>query len=259
MNFRNVPPEIQQGIRELVTDEEFQKRFRTDQKLDEIDEMKQNLASEYKSLMLIFNNEIIIDNKSYKSLTAGIWAFLWAIDSPIINYNKEIRPLDCDIFFYILEHGVRKFNASEIVSNAINYTSNVLNLTFDEALNIILTIIKVSFRALNLFPKVKAQGRSSFDAEWLTSLVTKVHVVTGYTPEYIINDLALSTACYYFAQYIRMNGNEQIYKRTDEEILKLEDHRASELVVERLIEKGYIKEEDKNKWVEIITTPPNKK
>lgn len=66
--------------------------------------------------------------------------------------------------------------------------------------------------------------------------------------------MSLAEACYYFAQYRRMNGSDQIYKRTPEQILQLEDHRAAEMVIERLIEKKVISPEQKQKWLTQITT-----
>lgn len=260
MNFRNLPKNIQEGIRELTTDEEFQNRFATDKVLDEIDAMKTNVADEYKCLQLVIGNKIKINEKLFSALTPSMWSFLWVIDSPFVNYEKDVKAPDIDLFFYILENGIGDGDSVRIISDSLQYTPNHLKMTYDEGLSIITSIIKISFKPLNLFPKTNASGgRNEFDADWLTSLVAKVHQVTGYLPDYIMNEMSLTSACYYFAQYRRMNGADNIFKRTPEEILILEDRRACEMIIERLIEKKVISENEKEKWFKEITTSPKNK
>ena len=120
--------------------------------------------------------------------------------------------------------------------------------------------IRTAFRPLNLFPKRHVDGKAKvvFDADWITSLVARVHTVTGESPEKIMNEMSLTAACYYFAQAARMNGDETIYKRSDEEILIAQDRRAVELICERLIELKVIKQEDYFKYFTIMTTDPEK-
>ena len=259
MNFRNLPQHIQEGIKTLPTDDEFQHRFATDKVLDEIDAMKTNMADEYKSLQLVLGNYLKINDKKFHPITPAMWSFLWIIDSPFVNYDKQVNEVDVDIFFFILENGLGDGDSVRIISESLGFTPNILKISYDEGMSIITTLIKISFKPLNLFPKTNSNGKCLFDADWLTSLTTKVHQVTGYSPEYIMNVLSLTSACYYFAQYRRMNGSDQIYKRTDEEILILEDRRACEMVIYRLIEKGVFPEEEREKWLKEIQTPPEKK
>lgn len=260
MNFRNLPPHIQEGVKQLPTDKEFQHRFATDKILDEIDEMKTNMADEYKSLMLVFNLPITVNEVKIKSITPAMWSFLWVLDSPFVNYEKNVNEVDVDLFFYILNNGIGDGDPVRLISESLQYTSTNLQITYDEGLKIISSMVKLSFKPLNMFPKSLSSGNKNlFDADWLTALTTKVHSVTGYSPDYIMYEMPLTTACFYFAQYKRMNGSEDIYKRTDEEILILEDKRASELVVDRLIEKGIFPIEERERWLKEITTPHNKK
>lgn len=193
-------------------------------------------------------------------ITPAIWCFLWVINSPFVNYEKEIKEVDIDLFYYILDNGIGDGDPIRLLSESLQYTSNHLQISYEEAHGILSTMIRLSFKPLNLFPKSVSSGKKSiFDADWLTALITKVHEVTGYTPDYIMNEMSLTSACYYFAQYRRMNSNDEIYKRTDEEILILEDKRASEMVVDRLIERGIFPIEEREKWLNQITTPHHKK
>ena len=60
MYFKTLPKDIQTAIMNLTKDEEFQRRFRTDKILDEIDEMKENLDDEYQSFLALMNKKIKI-------------------------------------------------------------------------------------------------------------------------------------------------------------------------------------------------------
>ena len=56
----------------------------------------------------------------------------------------------------------------------------------------------------------------------------------------------------------RMNGDDTIYKRSEEEILIAQDRRAVEMICERLIELNVIKREEYFKYLTIMTTNPEK-
>ena len=129
MNFRNLPKTIQEGIRELTTDEEFQNRFATDKVLDEIDAMKTNMADEYKCLQLIIGNRIKINERIFSALTPSMWSFLWVIDSPFVNYEKDVKEVDVDMFFYILENGIGDGDSVRIISDSLQYTPNHLKMS----------------------------------------------------------------------------------------------------------------------------------
>ena len=124
---------------------------------------------------------------------------------------------------------------------------------------IILELVRMAFKALNLFPTMKHNSsKNVFDPDWLTMLVAKVHSVTGVSPEYAMTQMSISSCCYYFAQFARINGDKSVYRRDDEEILIMEDRRACELIIERLVELKVIPEEERDKWFMEISTPPKK-
>jgi aspartyl-tRNA synthetase len=113
MNFRNLPKHIQEGIKLLPTDDEFQHRFATDKVLDEIDAMKTNMADEYKSLQLVLGNNLKIGDRTFHPITPAMWSFLWVIDSPFVNYDKTVNDVDIDLFLYLLEKRCRKWGQCE--------------------------------------------------------------------------------------------------------------------------------------------------
>ena len=53
-----------------------------------------------------------------------------------------------------------------------------------------------------------------------------------------------------------MQGVQSISKRTSEEILKAQSERTDELIADRLIEKGVLRAEDRQSFLETVKTPP---
>lgn len=60
MYFSKLPKEIQQAIFNLTTDKEFQHRFATDKELDELDNLKNNPAEEFKALQAVLRTRACI-------------------------------------------------------------------------------------------------------------------------------------------------------------------------------------------------------
>ena len=259
MFFSKLPKEIQGAIFQLTKDKEFQHRFATDKELDELDNLKNNPAEELKALQAVLGLDLSFTGQKTKLLTPAKWAYLWAVNSPFVTSEKSPTEIDIDFFLYILDNGVEDGDIVSSFNKSIGYVKQA-NLTYEEGLNLVINSIRVAFRPLNLFPK--RQGNTNrkpmFDADWITSLVARVHSVTGESPKKIMNEMSLTAACYYFAQYARMNGDDTIYKRSEEEILIAQDRRAVEMICERLIELNVIKREEYFKYLTIMTTNPEK-
>ena len=255
MFFKNLPDYIKKEIIKLASDDEFQERFGSDKRLDEIDEMKINMVEEHQLLQLLLKNTLTINDKIFKALTPVIWSYLWVIESPFVKVDKNVSNVDVDIFFYLLEHGVGDLDPVRITSESLQFTSRSIQISYEDAVDIIYRMIRLSFKPLSMFPKTTSSEENFYDADFLTALIAKVHSVTGYTPEYILNEMSMTAVCYYFVQVSRLNGSQNIKRQTPEEILIMQDYRASELVIDRLIEKGVIQPEEREKYLKIITTP----
>jgi hypothetical protein len=260
MYFHALPKNIQTAIIGLTTDDVFQNRFATDPILDSIEGLKENLPDEYKGLLSVLNHRLRLNNKDLPCITPAVWSFLWVSESPFITGARIPEEIDIDYFLYILYHGVGDGDTINLLRNSVKFTQDVLKWDLKEAIGLIRASILYAFRPLKLFPQsTGGSNRISFDADWLTSVVAKVHAVTGYSPEYIIHTMSLSACCYYFAQYRRQQGDDTIYKRTDEEILILQMERSVELICERLIELNVIHPDEREKYKKIMCTPPDKK
>lgn len=260
MYFAKLPQFIQEAIKKLPRDDVFQQRFATDPVLDQIDMMKENHQTAYQDILSVLGMKFILNGMKIPPLTAAVWSFLWVLKNPFVYTGEDPTPIDADVFLYTVFNGVGDGDTVKLVEQAIGFCKKVLNIDFEAACEIILELSKFSFRPLKLLPQstTATHEKPLFDADWLTSIVSKVHIVTGFSPAFILTELSLNAVCYYFAQYRRSQGDDKVYKRTDEEIILLQIDRCCELICDRLIELGVFPQEDKEKYKKIMVTNPCK-
>lgn len=158
MYFKKLPDHIKEAITKLTCDDEFQHRFATDKRLDEIDEMKENLPDEYKSILSVLECETFVEGKVVKHITPAMWAILWIAQSPfaLAEADANFTINDIDFFLYLLYEGIGDGNIAELFTKSIGYSSTVLKIEIEEALTIVINSIKHAFRPLKLFPSVSA-------------------------------------------------------------------------------------------------------
>lgn len=252
---------LQEAIKALTIDKVFQQRFGTDSVLDELDAEKDSSKNVLPELCAAANLPILINKKSFSHVKLFQYCFLWAMENPLVRENdKEITELDLDLFFYTLDNEI----SDSPYALAMNATGEIQrrNLNYDEAYSIARTLINLSFLPLKMFPqsaeRIVGKVETSFDCDFLTSTISKVHQVTGCSPYEIMHKMSLNSCCYYYAQWAREQGVKNVEKRPDEEILKSIDYRACVLITERLLELGKLKEEDKEEFLKLISTPPDK-
>jgi len=261
MYFQKLDKKYQDAIKALTVDAEFQKRFNDDEVLNKLDEEKFDPALCFTELCNANDIPVTIDDKKYNAVKLFQYVYLWCIDSPLVKDNgKKITELDLDIFFYTLDNKID----SDAVSTSMKALGETRKreLTFEDALVIARTLISLAFQPLRMFPQtstsVIGNQQPAFDLDWLTSMIAKVHNVTGLSPNEI-KEMSLSACCFYYIQWCRIQGVQNISKRTSEEILKAQSERTDELIAERLIELKVLKEEDKQDFLNTIKTPPENK
>lgn len=256
MRFNQLPFEIQREIALLPSDEEFQKRFGEDEVLDQLDELKYDPLMQYCEIQLLLHNKLKIHDIEFQPLTLALWAFLYSIKSPIVQDERDITTIDVDLFFYLLQTKNFNCNVKDLLNKSSDFCTNMYNISYQEAVGILEEILKINFRVLNMFPRIKAERKSAFNADWITSIVTKVSQVSSYSTQQLYNAISFCEVYYLFAQYCREKGSQSIYLRTEEEIQLEIDLRSTVLVVQRLIEKGVIDEKDKDYYIKMIHTTP---
>ena len=204
MNFRQLPIELQYEIAKLPADEQFQQRFGTDEKLLQLEQLKYDPVIEYNQVQLAFHNKIRIRREQYfqpedsnktfiqkviaffhkkeklseyvyfEPITLGLWSFLYTLKSPIVFNNEQLTSVDVDLFYYLLQEKDFDSPPEQLFLKSLNYCGRVLHISQKQAIDIIQKLIKVSFRVLNMFPRIKLQEKPVFNLDWLTSIVTKV-------------------------------------------------------------------------------------
>lgn len=252
MNFRQLPIEIQHKIAELPADEEFDKKFSNDQVMIQLEQLKYDPVIEYNQVQLAFHNKLRIYNQELEPITLGLWSFLYTIKSPVVFNDQQLTSIDVDLFFYLLQTKDFSSPVEELFNKSLNYCEEQLNFTQEQAVQIIQKLVRVSFRVLNMFPRLKLQQKPVFNLDWLTSIVTKVRQVSSYSTQEIYKEVPVCEAYYLFAQFCRQKGSETIYLRTEEDIMIEQDLRASQIIVQYLIEKGFIEETNKTYYVNMI-------
>ena len=252
MNFRQLPLELQFKVAELAEDQQFQNRFNNDQILDQLDQLKYDPVIEYNQVQLAFHNKLKMCGVELEPVTLGLWSFLYTIKSPVVFNDQQLTSVDIDLFFYLLQE--KQFNkpVDQLFKQSMNYCAAKMKISQDKAVQIITKLVKISFRVLNMFPRLKAEQKPVFNLDWLTSIASKVKQVSSYSTQEIYKQVPVCEVYYLFAQYCRQNGSEAIYLRTEEEIMIEQDLRCSTLVVERLIELGHIDETNKTYYINLI-------
>lgn len=240
MRLDTLPKEIQYAVAALTEDQEFQKRFAEDKQLDYLESLKHDKQIEFCELQLLVNKKLMIYGVELNPITLALYSYLYSIKSNIIFDIEKITTVDLDLFFYLLQTKDYSFDLKKLLIKSMGYCQNVLKLNQKKTIETFKKIYKVEFRCLNLFPKKEQQKDALFNVDWMVSIVSKVKPFTSYTTEELYKDVSLSQIYYYFASYCRMQGDQSIFIRTEDEILYEEDLRMCELVVDRLIEKGVI-------------------
>lgn len=259
MIFRTLPQNIQYQIYLLTKDNQFQERFGKDEKLDQLDELKYDPFIEYCQLQLLMHNKLEMCGIELEPLTLSLVAYLYTLKSPLVIKDETISMLDINLFFYLLQTKDFEKTFEQLLVNSLNYCTEQMKVTEQQAIEMFKNIMKINFRVLNMFPKLQGARKTNFNADWLTSIVTKVKQVTSYSTQELYKEIPFCEVYYSFAQYCRENGSEAIYLRTEEEIQVEIDKRSTELVVDYLIEKNVIEQKDREYYIKQIHVVKEKK
>lgn len=246
MNPNVLPKNIQQAIIDLTEDEEFQKIFSEDEQLDYLDSLKHDKQIEFHQLQLMLRKKLNLFGIEFNPLTIALYSYLYSINSPIVFEIKKTTMIDLDIFFYLLQTKDYNWDVKQVLQKSAGYCFNVLHLNEKQIVKVFERIYKIEFRCLNLFPKNDQQKDVLFNVDWITSICSKVRPLTSYSTEQLYRDISITEVYYYFANYCRMQGDQRIFIRTEDEILAEEDKRMCQLIVERLVKKGIIKPQQSN-------------
>lgn len=252
MNLNKLPQNLQYEIIQLTEDQVFQQRFAKDQQLDYLESLKHDKQIEFHELQLILNRKLKIFGLELNPLSLALYSYLYSIKSNIVFDLQKVTIIDLDLFFYLLQTKDFSYDLKSVLLKSANYCQRVLKIKPENISNVFAKIYKICFRCLNLFPRTGEQKDALFNVDWITSIVSKVKPLTSYSTEELYKDVSMSQIYYYFANYCRMQGDQRIFIRTEDEILYEEDLRMCELVVDRLIEKDVIAQGQRDNIIKLI-------
>ena len=240
MKTKNLSPEICNAIIDLTQDQQFQKIFAEDEQLDYLESLKHDKQIEFFQVQLIDKRKLKLFGIEFNPLTVLLYSYLYSIKSPIVFDLKKTTMVDLDVFFYLLQTKDYNSDLTQLFSKSLGFCQNVLKLDEQQVVKTFEKFYKIEFRCLNLFPKGDNDKEPLFNVDWIISLISKVKPLTSYTTQQLYKDVSITQVYYYFASYCRMQGDQRIFIRTEDQILYEEDVRMCELVIDRLIQKGII-------------------
>lgn len=196
----------------VMLDDEFAKILTNDPVLNELEKLKFNEKDQFLELMILLNNQVKICGVEVNAITPAIWSFLYAIKSPFVIRDKKIKNLDIDVLMYILHRGINRISDNLFaVANGFCKSKNLNYFVVEKDL---LDLIRLAFRAVEMFPAGQANGEQpAFNADWLTRIVSMACQVTNETATNIMLKMPLTACLYYVAQYARKNDIHNTIKR----------------------------------------------
>lgn len=254
MSILDLPENVRKGLSYINSQPEYHERFKHDPILDELDEEELDLDECHKHLKQIFRGEYEVEGVKLKPLTIAVWSWLWSTSSPFVRQTDEaVKVEDLDRFFYLLDHGVKE--DGEQLGYCLTVSTDP-----EKLLSIISTIIKDAFSPLKMLPGtgrvVTVKSEIIYDAAWLVSIVSAVHRLSGASQDEIFHKMPMMLALHYYVQSAKENGVKNIGRRTAPEIAKAKEERYYQLLAEWLAELKVIREDEEEKYVQIMMRAP---
>ena len=226
---------------ELASDPAFQAIFAADPELDRLEAEAYDEQREFFALNWFLGlAPVKVGNLPLHQLTPGRWAFLWAIGN---GYARKgtVTLTDVDVFLFILAKDLRDLGCEipDIPKKAAGMAA-AAGLTFQQAHDEILYLIKVAFLPLQMLPRDKPDDLkpSRFDVEWLAELISVVTKESGEPARYIMHEMPLTAACAYVITARKtVDTNHEVRRRTEGEIAEEIMNRSYELGSQYLAEK----------------------
>lgn len=254
MEIQRLPLNIAQQIIKLTADPQFNQKCSKDEKLDQINDQKQNQQIQFLQLQLLLNKKIKLFGIDFNPITIALLSYLYAIRSPAVMNKTDMTVIDLNIFFYLLQTKDYNSDVSLVLQNSMNYCERVLKLNLEQAISAFNKMYKVQLRVLSMFPS-RSNGNNDwfFNLNWALSLVGNVKGYTSYSTEQLYKDISIMQVYYYYADYCRNSGTEAIIIKAEDQILFEEDRRLCQLVLELLAERNIIKNDQVGYYLNLMT------
>ena len=229
-------------LRYLANSAEFSEFISDDPELDRLDTEKYDPAMELRMISELSGSCFYgIGNAVFPPIFPLLLSWLWLLNSPFVTGAQPTEP-DADIFFFLLKGKSFSGTVSELAKASSGFCRRS-GISFDTALREISELKQIAFHPLTFFPPSgsdSADSRNMYDADWLShkvciaakeSLISAAELM--YSP--------LSAVLWYYIQWYRRTFPDQnVRRRTPEEISNAIMERTHTLAVEFLKMKGKI-------------------
>lgn len=215
---------------------------------------------------LCFKNiPLKIGSREWKHITLDEICFLYAIENPLVKTSckREITLIDLIIFLYVTQSP--DFQQSELRTLTAKSGAwyNSAGMDYDEAVTAVDKILSLAFQPMDFFPpstseQLVGKKETAFDSDWCAAMISAVHQMTGLLPEQILK-MPVATCGWYFLQFAKQQGTKNLERKSNAEIIYEMDIRCNEMIVQRLIEKGIIKEEERDYYLECLKSPSKRR
>ena len=200
----------------LASSEEFQQIVDSDEILKKLSDAKLNKSAELFSLIEMFRAVIRLGERDCQPITPAVWAFLWAIDNAYTRDFKAITEEDTDIFFWILQNGIRRLEC-EIESIPARCAGAVekAGMDYSKAAAELMQLVYYTFRPLSFSPQLGDydEDLKIYDAWWLTRICDIAASESGERARDIMFDMPLSTCLYHYLHYREKNDPKHLIHR----------------------------------------------
>ena len=219
-------PELSpEDLRFLANDEDFQQIIASNPELDRLEAIQYDEDMEQRLLRETLGLPIMLGKCRIRSLTPGMWAYLWSRQNPYIC-GGEVKLHHLTEMLSVL--------AADDLTHIVPIDPRRTGLSPGELHESLTAMIRETFSPLQLLPRNKeSEAVTRFDSDWLLR-VCSIAAKESCTPlNNIIHSMSLHTLCRLYVNWRRtFDRNHSIRRRPASEIARK--------ILDRTLELGYI-------------------
>jgi hypothetical protein len=198
-------------LRRLATPE-FNALLAADPELKRLDALKYDKTVDVKVLLEVLNlGSWRIGDLPVMPLTAAKWAFLWALDNPLVS-GGDMSETDFDVALYILScpdlRGI-PCGLAGIPGEAAGY-ARATGLSADRLATELRSVVRAAFRPLEMLPPPDSSDDEPprYDGVWLATIAGVAAREAATSVLVCMHRMSLAAVCAYFVSNRRRESQE---------------------------------------------------
>ena len=175
---------------------------------------------------LLLSGGIRIGQLPVLPLTAAKWAFLWAVDNPLVTGRKtQLTEEDLNVFLFVLccpDLRQLRIALTNLPIEARTYAA-ATGLPPERLLPEIRAVIAEAFLPLSMMPQDgESEDGAFYDGAWLAWIASIAVRESGMAYDRVVHELPLSLVCNLFVAWRRREGvdGDKIKRPADGEIME---------------------------------------